>query len=325
MHDRGAPLVGRRRVGQHRHRQLHGGQTDRKRQTNRVESIGQRRRHDQVADACARQPVALRQRPQDEQVVERIRQSERVEVVVSRRGGELQVDLVDDDDCLEAVGDPCDLVQRHRIARRVVGRAQPDEARGRALGGGADLVRGLRRRGVRARHRDDVRAGQGGLHREHREGRRRDDDRVARAGDSGRDEPDQLVGAGAGNHPFRRNARVRGQCRAQTPVAEVAVLDHRSGVPRAPCLANRREGPVAEGVHVVAHDRLDRQPGGVGQLLVRGLQRISGDRPGKPQQPRRVRAHCSTAAGQRSTNDACGRRSSSWTDPPIACIEAWTR
>ena len=58
---------------------------------------------------------------------------------------------------------------------------------------------GLPLRGSEARHRDDACPGQPGLDREHRECRRRHEDGVAGSDDARRDEPDQLVGAGAGD------------------------------------------------------------------------------------------------------------------------------
>ena len=268
--------------------------------------------------------MALRQRPKDEDVVEPIGERHGVEVRVPGRDRELEVHLVDDDDRLEAVGDRGDLGERHAVPGRVVRGAEPDEPGRALLGRGADLLRGLPLRRMRAGHRDDARAGQRGLDREHREGRGRHDDRVAGSDDGGGDEADQLIGTGARDDALGCDAGMLPDRRSQPAVAEVAVLHDGCGVPLPPRLAHGGQRPIAEGIHVVAHDRPGRQPGHRGELLVRGLQRVARDGPAEPQEPLGVVAH-EPADGHRSANVAVGRRCSSWTDPPIACIEAWTR
>ena len=80
----------------------------------------QRFGNDEVPDAGARQAMALGQRSEDEDVVEPAGEPEDIEVTVAGRDRELEVDLVDDDDRLEAVGDRGDLGQGHAVPGGIV-------------------------------------------------------------------------------------------------------------------------------------------------------------------------------------------------------------
>ena len=71
----------------------------------------------------------------------------------------------------------------------------------------------------------------------------------------GRDQPDQLVGAGAGHDAARVDAEPVAERRPQPDVGEVAVFGRAAGVEAVERARHGRQRPAAERVHVGTHDR----------------------------------------------------------------------
>ena len=121
-----------------------GGAVDVERLLDDVEELGERLADDRVAEAQAREPEDLRERPHDDD--RRPASTSREPVEAHARVDVLDVGLVDDDRA--ALGDageqPLPLVARDEGAGRVVRVAEPDQPGARAR---ARLRRARRRRG----------------------------------------------------------------------------------------------------------------------------------------------------------------------------------